>query len=217
MAKFNWLFIITYGRSGSTLLQGILNSINGYDIRGENNFILLLLFRSAMLLKSAQKKIGRQEKSSKDPWYGIENVNVNGFSEEIVSAFIKNTLKPTRHTRVAGFKEIRYQLLQEHEIEDFISFMVTYFDNPCFIFNERNIEDTSISSFWNTVDNPKKIINKALENMKQMYSLLQDRSYWVNYDEYTKNPAQLEGLFAFLDEPFDLDQIQKIMNIKHSY
>src|SRR5688572_1085508 len=31
------LFIVTYGRSGSTLLQGVLNSIPGYLIRGEND------------------------------------------------------------------------------------------------------------------------------------------------------------------------------------
>jgi hypothetical protein len=31
-----YVFIVTYGRSGSTLLQGVLNSIPGYLVRGEN-------------------------------------------------------------------------------------------------------------------------------------------------------------------------------------
>ena len=33
--KFDYIFIISYGRSGSTLLQGVLNSIDGVLIRGE--------------------------------------------------------------------------------------------------------------------------------------------------------------------------------------
>ena len=32
---FGYLFVVTYGRSGSTLLMGLLNSIPGYLIRGE--------------------------------------------------------------------------------------------------------------------------------------------------------------------------------------
>ncbi len=39
-----YLFIVTYGRSGSTLLQGILNSIPGYLIRGENRAALFHLY-----------------------------------------------------------------------------------------------------------------------------------------------------------------------------
>ena len=38
-----YLFVLTYGRSGSTLLQGILNSIPGYLVRGENRQILFHL------------------------------------------------------------------------------------------------------------------------------------------------------------------------------
>jgi hypothetical protein len=32
--KFNYIFIVAYARSGSTLLQGIINSIDGVVIRG---------------------------------------------------------------------------------------------------------------------------------------------------------------------------------------
>lgn len=217
MKKFNWVFIITFGRSGSTLLQGVINSIPGYEVKGENNFILLPLFRAAMRLKTTRYKFGYHETHPIDSWYGSHDVDLDGFSRQIVSAFVDTVVRPGGNAHVGGFKEIRYHELQENEIEEFMIFMTRYFNNPCFVYNERNIEDTSKSSFWNRVDDPQKSINRSLQHMKKMYELARDRSYWVNYDEYVKDPAQLEGLFSFLNEPFDLDQIQKVMNIKHSY
>lgn len=46
--RFGSILVITYGRSGSTLLQGILNSIDGILIRGENHNFLL---RSLLVLQ----------------------------------------------------------------------------------------------------------------------------------------------------------------------
>lgn len=40
-----YLFVVTYGRSGSTLVQGLLNSIPGYLIRGENRGVLYRLYQ----------------------------------------------------------------------------------------------------------------------------------------------------------------------------
>jgi len=217
MAKYNWVFIVTYGRSGFTLLQGILNSIDRYHIKGENNSVIHHLFWAARRLKAAYHEHGIYQTDCTNPWYGIENVDIEKFHREPVSAFIKNVIKPDKDDRTNGFKEIRYHELHENEIKDFTLFLTKYFDNPCFIFNERDILNTSKSAFWKNHDNPKNAINKSLDNMKKMYSLLKDFSYWVNYDEYVRDPMQLEGLFKFLDEPFDIHKIRKVMAIKHSY
>ena len=40
------VFVITYGRSGSTLLQNMFNALPGYVLRGENNNILSSLVQS---------------------------------------------------------------------------------------------------------------------------------------------------------------------------
>ena len=34
------LFVVTYGRAGSTLLQNMLNALPGVTLRGENNNLL---------------------------------------------------------------------------------------------------------------------------------------------------------------------------------
>ncbi len=217
MAKYNWLFIVTYGRSGSTLLQGILNSFDGYQINGENNFALIHLFRTVMAIKHAHLQHGKQKTQLTSPWYGIDNVDINKFQKELINSFIDNILNRNKDTRTCGFKEIRYNGLNEQEIPDYIEFVTNSFENPCFIFNERDIDNTAKSKFWNHIENPEKVISDIILKMKKMYALAQDRSYWIKYDEYVKNPEKLEGLFSFLGEPFDLHAIQQVLKIKHSY
>src|SRR5829696_1859856 len=39
-----YVFVMTYGRSGSTLLMGLLNTIPGYLVRGENDDALRFLY-----------------------------------------------------------------------------------------------------------------------------------------------------------------------------
>ena len=53
---FDAVFVITYGRSGSTLMQGILNSIDGFHIKGENNGFVFKLFESYQLLVNAKEE-----------------------------------------------------------------------------------------------------------------------------------------------------------------
>ena len=50
--KFDSVLIVTYGRSGSTLLQGILNSIEGCLIRGENDNFCFALYQAHQSIKN---------------------------------------------------------------------------------------------------------------------------------------------------------------------
>ena len=44
MHELRHVFVMTYGRSGSTLLMGILNSIPGWLLRGENRHAMRHLY-----------------------------------------------------------------------------------------------------------------------------------------------------------------------------
>lgn len=50
-SRFGSVLIITYGRSGSTLLQGILNSIPGYLIRGENENLMAHFYNAYKIIE----------------------------------------------------------------------------------------------------------------------------------------------------------------------
>ena len=53
--NFDVILIITYGRSGSTLLQGILNSISGVLVRGENANMCYHVFYAYQAILEAKK------------------------------------------------------------------------------------------------------------------------------------------------------------------
>lgn len=57
--RFNHILIITYGRSGSTLLMSLLNTVDGVLIAGENYNVCLHLFRAyKALLNSNTSRFG---------------------------------------------------------------------------------------------------------------------------------------------------------------
>jgi hypothetical protein len=65
------LFIVTYGRSGSTLLQGILNSTPGVLIRGENRGISYKLheFHRITVVTATRSPSSRSPPQGRDrPW-----------------------------------------------------------------------------------------------------------------------------------------------------
>ena len=68
------VFVMTYGRSGSTLLMGILNSIPGWLLRGENRHAMrhLYEFHRSGLAERARVDPARASEPT-HPWFGIES------------------------------------------------------------------------------------------------------------------------------------------------
>ena len=68
----SYVFVMTYGRSGSTLLMGLLNTIPGYLIRGENDDALRFLhdFHRTCVERSTYWPIDRVRRKT-DAFYGI--------------------------------------------------------------------------------------------------------------------------------------------------
>ncbi len=106
------VFVVTYGRSGSTLLQNMLNSLPGYLIRGENENLLATFARGwDTVLRSTQARDMRAEGRAtlpQHPWFGYEDVSAQALGEALAQSFTQTVLRPTDTTRVVGFKEIRW-------------------------------------------------------------------------------------------------------------
>ena len=72
ISKYNFVFVVTYGRSGSTLLQKVLGDIDGYHISGENNNALYGLYQSFKFANMAKMRFGQEMTKHDNPWYGAE-------------------------------------------------------------------------------------------------------------------------------------------------
>lgn len=109
LARFPFAFIVTYGRSGSTLLQGILNAIDGYCIRGENDSTLFHLFCAVDAVARTRAVHTRLTATMPiDPWFGANDLDEATLSARLSSAFLEACLRPPERCRCTGFKEIRY-------------------------------------------------------------------------------------------------------------
>jgi hypothetical protein len=214
---FQYLFIVTYGRSGSTLLQGVLDSIPGYLIRGENRAMMDHLYRYHLTAKNEQKRLKRPERlQTTHPFYGIDGYRDADAFRAIRQLALDTILRPTSSTRVVGFKEIRWNQLGD-ELETFVRFLRRVFPGARFIVNTRNHEDVSKSKWWTKADDALATLERLDKQFLALADSLGERAYHVHYDDYVANPLVLRGLFDWLGEEFDEQRIRDILAQRHSY
>lgn len=63
--RYNHILIITYGRSGSTLIQGILNAIPGVRVFGENGNVFFDLYKTFKKLSYLKKNSVQKQQTSR--------------------------------------------------------------------------------------------------------------------------------------------------------
>ena len=220
-----YVFIVTYGRSGSTLLQNLLNQIDGYCIRGENNNALFHIARAwdavAHSGEMAKRRKAARESgtspipsfgTSSDPWYGAEISDCDAFGRGLVDGFVRAVLSPEPGTRIAGFKEIRYHTHKEF-FDTYLDFMSRFFPRARFIFNTRDLDAVAKSGWWAQM-NPQAV-RKKLEPADRLFRNYaernQERCLMLHYDDYNGHPEELRPLLDFLGEPFDVDLVSRVM------
>ncbi len=214
--KDGYVFVITYGRSGSTLLQRILNAIPGYQIRGENNNALLPLMRTWRRLKLAEPLRGIRSSDIRStpahPWYGGEHIDPDQVGAALAVLFRDQVLHPDAGTRVCGFKEIRFLQAPEH-FETYLNFIFRYFPGTRFIFNTRDHDAVIRSGWWRDIPEPEA--RSMLQQAEALFADYQrkwpDRGIHLHYDDYTSDPAALDPMYEFLGETPDRAALAAIM------
>ncbi|QRZ14469.1 sulfotransferase (plasmid) [Paracoccus methylovorus] len=224
-----YVFVVTYGRSGSTLTQSLLNSIPGYCIRGENGNIPYFLARAASITNSWDNYVWRRADKIKpaseqkpflkgiigtpsDPWYGAENTDPTHFCKSLMDVFARDILRIPEGTKVAGFKEIRFH----EDAKFFHSYMQTlrdHFPNARFIFQTRNAEHVANSSWWGS--RPRETV---LEMVNMADSLFREFSlnnegicYTVQYEKYAEGYGYVLDLCDFLKEAPNKEAIESVL------
>lgn len=218
MQKYKTILVVTYGRSGSTLLQGILNNIDGYLVRGENHNLFHGFFTAyAALQKTIEKRPEKGIKPSQ-AWYGAKHYDLDDFLGNLrITAC--NLLLAGEQARCLGFKEIRYSNMtgDPKDLTDYLDFLQELFEAPCIIFNTRNLADTVKSGFWRNRD-PKLLtpLLQELENIVLAYGKERNNFFHIDYDDMASHTPKIEALFDFLGESYDKDQVEAVISIEHS-
>ena len=207
------IFIVTYGRSGSTLLQSLLQSIPGAHITGENTGTLEGLYLAGKRARLSHRTWGQKSQSKSHPWYGIDKIDPDRYEQRLAEVFIEEILQPPADTRWYGFKEIRYPRL-ENEFPAFLQFCQRNFENPFFVFNSRNGEEVAKSKWW--AKHPREKVLTLVKKMDSRFARFAKNnaanSHHVFHEETVADPQSLMPLFTKIGEPLDLDLAAEILS-----
>lgn len=219
-----YVFIVTYGRSGSTLVQALLNAIDGYCIRGENGAIANHLAQAVGALERMKQKSHDNDLAPDTPWYGFANTQLEPFAQGLAEFFVEEILKPPEGTRVTGFKEIRYAHgdLSESEYDTTIEFLAQRFPNSRFIFNTRDGDEVSKSGWWATAKRttPRSVramVKRCDERFARSCERLGTRAFLIDYSQYNRKPEGFLPLLKWLGEELSLERIEDVCskNLTH--
>lgn len=240
--NFESILIVTYPRSGSTLLQGILNTVDGVLIRGENFNFCFHLFNA---YRSILKTNAHSGKLVQDPYFGAEildeqhllsemskltrnmlladhKVNkIRMVSQRLKKRFYKKENYPA-DLPCYGFKEVRYMQTM-NEFPEYLAFLEKIFPKPCFVINTRDknaVIESSINAGYYLPHNKEKIFNKLQDIEAVFFDFLQTHkhhAFHISYEDIMGKTDRFSELFSFIGAPYNEQKIDKVLSLRHSY
>lgn len=213
--KRRFAFIVTYGRSGSTLLMNIINSCEGCCIRGENNGALHSIYESYREIVDAQVENGKNAHRTSSPWWGISSVDADRYARRLVDCFVEEVIRPKPDDFLCGFKEIRFSLDNVPDLPGYLNFLLKFFPDAKIIFNHRDLAAVSVSKWWSSTDNAYGVL-KELDDRFTEFGVSPSVFHFY-YDEALKSRNHVRELFSFLDLPYEEDRVQEVFERRHSY
>lgn len=206
-----FILICATGRSGSTTLQRIINTIEDSNISGEKWGAIENLLECYKNIKKTNHNTPKYEpkttkfiecdelekKKIKPAWY-------NSYNYEKVKSNIKNTIISILHNneqnlpRVLGYKEIRWYK-KMHLVDEFVEL----FPNTKIICHiDDNLDRQSKSSWFTTDPNAKNFLEEFNQEIIN-YSVKSKSNCYLSYMKNLFDIEKVREMFEFLGEKFD--------------
>lgn len=210
------VLICATGRSGSTTLQRILNTIPNSNFCGENYGALnsLLEFYKRIKYTSVRHIPGRLkpipydqliEQKIKPAWYNSYSFEktVKMIREMIISLF-----KNSETTNIWGFKEIRYDSGKIGLIKEFKEL----FPQTKVIIQIRDVKSQMNSGWFKNDKNAVKYLTKLNKELHTFYLENREYCYFTTFEKLF-DKQHLQNIFNYIDckEHFDEGKIDEIL------
>lgn len=208
-----YVFIVTYGKSGSTLLMDALNTLPGWCLRGENGGAVYHLYRHyRTLLYWHDHWRDTAPLPPSNPWFGVDEWPRWDAKDMIADLVVRTVLRPPTWATVTGFKEIRWDY---DDLHDYLDWIEAAFPGARFIGNVRSVERTVRSGWWKCTENAAEIVAWLERRVRDAIASRDDRGYLVQYDDYYNKPSALRGLLDWLGEPYDAKRLKVAFGRTH--
>ena len=212
--EYEFILICATGRSGSTTLQRIINTIPNTNICGENNNAILNLLNFYKSLKHQNVTDNNKvysifvDKNIKPCWYN--HFDMTQIISDIKKMII-HFLNFTNTNTILGFKEIRYDKTNFHLLNEFKEL----FPKTKIIIHIRNdIKSQSQSDWFSKDKNSFKKLTKYNKEFLTFYEKKDNLNKYFSCFEDLFDINKIKILFKFLnkEEFFNEIEILKILN-----
>jgi len=212
--RLRYVVIVSYARTGSTLLQGVLMAAPHVLVRGEQGGTIVHLKNwYDQLCRQQSKLAGRYELSRRHPFFGIGGFARDDALRRIRLLLLETLLRPGHDTRVIGFKENNWG----DDVAGTLAFVRKVLPGVRFVVNTRDLDAVVRSGFWTRRRNAEQMVRERHDRILAAAGTLGDDAYHVRYDDWVADPERLRGLFEWLGLPFDIERVREVMRQPHSY
>jgi hypothetical protein len=220
------LFVVTYGRSGSTLVQGILNALPRTLVRGENGFFVLELFRAtarATAFADNHRKHGARNTTS--AFFGVHGLRRNVFVTQLRRLMLKTLLAEQDASGVdrLGFKEVLWHEIEPEETEAFFDWFERVFPDARYLLHTRDREALPSSGFWRfeDADSVYAKVDRTVEIQGYLATTRPERVLATSYERLTdpeRRDEELRAIATFATGGCDDEQVaalREVLDMRH--
>jgi hypothetical protein len=223
-----YVFVVTYGRSGSTLVQGMLNTMPRTLVRGENGLYVQHLFRAWQATDEIrQKRKGASARKPTNAFFGINSLTRPRFvrsAQRLVTSGLLGKEDAKDYDRL-GFKEVDWHQIAPAETEPFFAWLEEVCPGASYVLNTRDVEQVLGSGFWQRQDADEAMaaINRVIEIQDFLRETRPDRVHETRYevitgDDRAASDAALRDLAQFVLGGCDdalLDTLRGTLEVGH--
>lgn len=210
------VFIVTYGRTGSTVLMNVLNAIEGVVIVGENRNHIYDLWRVFTGLHDWQE-LGANETPT-HPFFGSKAVPFQARRDAILTLIERyfDSWPRAASTDIRGFKEVRYVL---PDFQEYMDFLDQTFGNALFICLTRAAEQCVGSGFYKNFYEADvlAVLAKANQDFCELAERKPASVFDIDYSDLFLGSTRLDGLFERLGRRPDAESLAQRLGEPTSY
>ncbi len=224
----DYVFVVSYGRAGSTLVQGLVNAMPRTLVRGESGLYVQHLFRAWQAVDTVrQSHTGPHTRKVTSAFYGINALTRGRFvrsAHRLVVSGILGSEDEKDFDRL-GFKEVEWHQIAPDETEPFFAWLEDVCPGAKYILNSREIEQVVGSGFWQRQDADEAMaaIQRVIEIQDHLRGTRAGRVHENRYetitgDDRAASDAALRHLAEFVVGSCDdalLKRLRSTLEVGH--
>ncbi len=219
-SRMRSVYVVTYGRSGSTLLTKYLTKLPGCDLKGENYLFPLPAMEAEQKLRDSRQKPYGGRENPESPWYGSHQFTPKRWRRDIADAML-NQLYPSRPIpKTIGFKEIRwYSYVNPEKFDDTLDWLRSLYAPGAVIFLFRNLDNVMKSGWWAEMPAEKQASDRAklerFEARARAYAAAHpESSVVVTYEDFIADAAAPQAICNLLGIRFNESTWRDVLSQK---